>query len=298
MLTLRAGASSLVVVPACGAGVTGWMLGPTPIFRRALPQATTMGDPRAMGCYPLLPYGNRIANGHFRWLGTDYRLKANFGDHPHTIHGIGWQRPWQVTAVSTCAATLTLPHRPDESWPFAFDATIAYALSPADLSIRITLTNRHPTPAPAGIGIHPYFPKTHAPSLRFDASGVWDTGADQLPSRHRAPPEDWRHCRPRPIAGSRLDHCFTGWTRDAEIHAGPASLHIEASAAFSQLQVFTPSWADFFCIEPVSHIPDAINRSDLPDAEAMNILQPNETLSGSVRLMPTFPPDRATPTFV
>jgi aldose 1-epimerase len=50
--------------------------------------------------------------------------------------------------------------------------------------------------------------------------------------------------------------------------------------------VFTPSWADFFCIEPVSHVPDAMNRPDLPTEHAMRVLQPNETLGGTVRFTP------------
>lgn len=290
MLTLAAGSSSIVVVPAYGAGVTGWMLGGTPMLRRALPQATTGGDPHAMGCYPLLPYCNRIANGQFHWLGNDYRLKPNFGDHPHTIHGIGWQRAWTVAEVTSRTTTLMLEHRPDASWPFAFDATMTYDLSDAGLTIGLALTNRHHTSAPAGIGIHPYFPKVNDPTLRFGAAGAWENGEDSLPSIHDEPPDEWRHTNPRRIVGSRLDNCFTDWTGTADIQSGPASLHITASQSLGQLQVFTPSWADFFCVEPVSHIPDAINRPDLPAGQGMSILWPNQTLSGSIGLMPVPPP--------
>jgi aldose 1-epimerase len=83
-----------------------------------------------------------------------------------------------------------------------------------------------------------------------------------------------------------LDNCFTAWDGTADILAGRASLRIEASAVFRQLQVFTPTWADFFCVEPISHVPDAVNRSDLPIDQAMHILEPNETLSGTVRFTP------------
>jgi aldose 1-epimerase len=108
-----------------------------------------------------------------------------------------------------------------------------------------------------------------------------------MPLRHGEVPADWLHTEPRAIARSRLDNCFTGWNGRADIQAGPAGLRIEASEAFSQLQVFTPSWADFFCVEPVSHSPDAINRPDLPANGAMHVLEPNETLSGTIRLCAT-----------
>ena len=119
--------------------------------------------------------------------------------------------------------------------------------------------------------------------LRFDASGAWENGPDSLPSRHGPPCADWQHTEPRAVAGSHLDNCFTGWDGIAECLAGPASLRIDASEVFRQLQVFTPSWADFFCVEPVSHVPDALNRADLPIEQAMHVLQPNETLGGTVR---------------
>lgn len=285
MLTLRYGASSIVVAPEHGAGLIGWMLGRTPLLRRGLPQSAVGGNPHTMGCFPLLPYCNRIGRGRFTWHGSTYRLRGNFGDDPHTIHGIGWQRAWRVTEASARAVTLGLVHQPDADWPFAFDASLTYALDEA-LSVTISLTSRHSAPAPAGIGLHPFFPNAGDPVLRFRTAGVWRTGADALPSGFGAPPAAWCCSSPRPVSHARLDNCFTGWNGAAEVAAGSASLCIEACDAFPCLQVFTPDWADFFCLEPVNHIPDAVNRSDLPPAQAMRCLAPGETLRGMVRLIP------------
>jgi aldose 1-epimerase len=293
MLALTSGSSSIVVAPEYGAALTGWTIDSTPMLRRALPQATIGGDPHTMGCFPLLPYGNRVGHRGFRWDDVDYMLEPNFGDNPHTIHGVGWQRAWAVAQATPRSATLTFQHRPGPSWPFAFDALVAYELSDTSLTVTIQMTSRHDRPAPAGIGLHPFFPKAGDPSLRFNAAGAWDNGPDALPLRHGPCRPGWLHTEPRAVGGSRLDHCFTGWDGTADIHAGPASLRIEASATFGQLQVFTPSWADFFCVEPISHVPDAINRCDLPPGQAMHVLRPNETLSGMIRFSapgtPAFP---------
>jgi aldose 1-epimerase len=285
MLTLTAGASSIVVAPEHGGGLVGWMRGRTPLLRRALPEAAALGDPHAMALFPLLPYCNRIGLARFTWQGRDDRLARNFGDSPHTIHGIGWQLPWTLARVAPAAVTLTLDHRPDPSWPFAFQAELTYTLSAAGLSIALQLTNRHDSAAPAGLGVHPYFPTAHDPSLRFNATGAWENGDDSLPSRHGPVPADWQHGTFRPVSQSRLDNCFTGWDGVAAIQAGPASLRIEASGIFRHLQVFTPHWADFFCVEPVSHIPDAVNRPGLPAEQAMQVLAPGETLRGTVSLL-------------
>jgi aldose 1-epimerase len=286
MLTLTSGASSIVVAPEYGAGLTGWLLGRTALLRRALPEASADGDSHAMGLFPLLPYGNRIGGARFIWQGQEYQLAHNFGDHPHSIHGLGWQRAWTVVRAGQGAGTLTLDHRPDLSWPFAFQAEVTYGLSGSGLTVAMRLTNRHGADAPAGLGVHPFFPKAHDPALRFNATGAWENGADALPSRNGKMPPGWQHKAARPVSQSRLDNCFTGWDGVAVIQAGPGSLRIEASAVFRQLQVFTPHWADFFCVEPVSHIPDAVNRPGLPPEQAMHVLAPDETLSGTIRLSP------------
>lgn len=282
MLTLASGTSPLVVAPEYGASLTGWMVGQTSIMRRALPQAVIAGNPHAMACFPLLPYGNRIGRRRFQWLGAIYTLAANFGDHPHSIHGTGWQRAWMVTDLHPASVTLTLNHRPGPDWPFAFDAQVTYALTGPVLRVGVQIRNRHDTPAPAGIGIHPYFPKAHNPSLRFNAATVWENGPDSLPSRHCPPHPHWLHTSPRPVASSRLDNCFTAWDGTADVIAGPASLRIEADPVFGQLQVFTPTWADFFCVEPVSHVPDAVNHPDLPGDQRMSQLSPGEALQGTI----------------
>src|SRR3954465_5595082 len=93
MLILTAGASSIVVAPEHGTGLVGWMRGRTALLRHALPEAAAFGDSHAMGLFPLLPYCNRIGWTRFSWQGRDYHLARNFGDSPHTIHGIGWERP-------------------------------------------------------------------------------------------------------------------------------------------------------------------------------------------------------------
>ena len=283
MLTLRAGTNAIVVAPGNGAGVVGWTSGSTAILRRAVPGAVVAGNPHVMGWFPLVPYANRIARGRFAWQGRDHVLARNFGDSPHTIHGIGWQRPWTLEAAGPDRATLSLLHPGDPAWPFAFQAAITYAETPDAVSVDLSVTNRAPGPAPAGLGLHPYLPKAHDAALRFAASGVWRNGPDVLPVQHDAVPPEWDFAVFRAVTPMRLDNCFTGWDRVAHVRAGPASLRIEASDAFTNLQVFTPDWGDFFCAEPVTHVPDALNRPDLPPGQAMDTLAPGATLAGTIR---------------
>ena len=49
-------------------------------------------------------------------------LARNFPPEPHAIHGVGFEKPWQVESRAADSAQLRLTHRPDAGWPWAFDA--------------------------------------------------------------------------------------------------------------------------------------------------------------------------------
>lgn len=278
MLTLSRGADSLVIAPESGGAIVGWMRGGRNVLRRAAPEAVLSGDPGAMACFPLVPFANRVAARRFVWRGETHVLAPNFGDHPHAIHGTGWKARWTAVSVSPESVTLTLAHRGGEGWPFAFAATLIYRLTPAGLSVEMAATNRHTAAAPMGLGLHPYFPRPAGAVIRFDASGVWINDATQLPVRHGAVPPAWDAAAGRPVDAAPLDNCFTSWPGIA----GLPDLRLEADPVFGNLQVYTPAGQDFFCAEPVSHAPDAINR----DPMDMTVLAPGETLRGTIRFLP------------
>jgi len=281
MLSLSRGEDSLVVAPESGGTILGWTRRGAHPLRHPSAEAALHGQPGDMGLFPLVPFCNRIAWRRFNWQGKTHELAANFGDNPHAIHGVGWKRPWTIEDLADGALTLSLRHDPvgaeAAAWPFAFSARLEYRLTDQGLTIAIEATNRHASPAPAGIGVHPYFPRPAGATLAFQADGVW-LNRDALPVTHEHVPPAWDHAGGRTVNDERLDNCFTGWDGIARLPV----VRIEAAPPFANLQVFTPPGANFFCVEPVSHVPDAINRPDLPPDQAMAVLAPGETLRGSV----------------
>jgi aldose 1-epimerase len=284
MIEIRRGEDSLIVSPEHGGSIVGWTRNGTHLLRRATPEAVLLGQPGAMGCFPLVPYCNRIAWRRFTWDGIDHELAANFGDHPHAIHGVGWQRPWLIEERSAEFVTLSLRHEPKSdaaAWPFAFAARLSYRLTEAGLTLEIAATNLHSGTAPIGIGVHPYFPRATGETIAFRADGVWiNRGA--LPHVHEKIPPDWDHANGRSVDSEMLDNCFTGWRGSATL----PHMRIEASPTLRNLQVFTPTGADFFCVEPVSHVPDAMNRSRLSEEQGMATIAQGQTLGGLVTFSP------------
>lgn len=286
MLRIGSDESSIVVMPEAGGAILGWLRDGVQVLRCTNPDALMTGSARGMGAFPLVPFCNRIAFGRFTWDGAAHQLDRNFGDHPHTIHGVGWQRRWQVNSASETHAEMELEHTAlgDQvrQWPFPFHATLRYSLKSGRLTVTLAVQNRHSTAVPLGIGLHPYFPRVPGASLRFEASGVWMNGADSLPSEHAGIPREWDHSSSLPVGRLHLDNCFTDWNRRARIEGAAKGLVIEADPPFRHLQVYTPAGHDYFCVEPASHVPDALNRPDLPPDQAMHVVQPEEVLSGSI----------------
>ena len=271
MLLLTHAEDLLTVAPAQGGAILSWPRGGRDVLRAP--------SPGAAACFPMVPYCNRIAHRRF---GT-HLLAPNFGDHPHAIHGVGWKAAWTVEAETIDAATLSLFS--NEDWPFAFAARLTYRLDAAGLTIELAAENRHAAAAPMGIGMHPYFARDARTALTFQADGVWHNDATALPVSHGPVPSEWSHAAGRAVDDAPLDNCFTGWAGAA----ATARIRIEADPVFGCLQVYTPAGAGFFCVEPVSHAPDAINRT-LPPGQAMTILPSGLPAGGTLRGTMRFSP--------
>jgi aldose 1-epimerase len=253
-MTLRLSHQDMVceLRPDLGGSIAGLWLGGVPVLRST--PGAQLHSVRASGCYPLVPFSNRIAQAKLVWNGTSHPLVRNFNDEPHAIHGVGWQRPWTVLDHSDNTALISYEHRPDSHWPFAFDVSQAFALQGHSLQVSLSITNQSAQAAPVGLGWHPYFVKRPGSHLRFAATGVWEMGEDKLPTVRRAAPGLDSDCQ-----ALRIDNCFDGW--DGQAHLTDTLLHTRIEANLQHLVVYTHADLDMVAIEPVSHVNNALHLS-------------------------------------
>jgi aldose 1-epimerase len=252
------------------------------MLRSASPAAIAARDPYATAGFPLVPYSNRIGHGGFEWRGQHVTLARNFPPEPHAIHGVGFERPWQVQARSSDSVLMTLKHRPDAGWPWAFDARQRITLTDDLLILEFDAVNLESQAVPLAFGHHPYFPR-HGALLTFHAQGVWLADTDGLPCELVKPAGQLDFSKESAVENADIDHCFTGW-KGLAIIAWPEkaqALGIAASRELSSAVVYIRRELDAFCFEPVPHMNNALNRID-PES-AMPVIEPGESFEASIR---------------
>ena len=278
MIRLQQGALACEIEPRLGGCIAGLWLGDAAVLRPA--PAEGLASARQAGSYPLVPFSNRVARATLHWQGTSHPLVQNNAPEPHAIHGVGWQRPWEVLEQSGTFAMLSYEHRADEAWPFAFDCSQTMQLRHGALELTLALTNQSPAPAPCGLGWHPYFVKRAGSHISFEATGRWEMGQDKLPTVRRPAQGLDGDC-----ALLDIDHCFDGWSGVAKLH--DQLLHTRITSSLSRLVIFTNGTRDFVAIEPVSHVNNAANLASAGgDAQQLGVrtLQPGETMTAQMTI--------------
>lgn len=304
VLALADGGAVVEIVPRTGGAIANFTVADTPVLRPTAPEVIEAGDVRRHACYPLVPYSNRIDRARLDFNGASHQLDLNFGDHPHSIHGVGWQRAWSVVTHDRTSALLAYEHRPTahgstttgesdaRAWPWPFRAVQWFALSDHGaggvvLRTRLTIANTGSAPFPFGLGWHPFFPCDVDTELGFRAGGVWESDPTILPTRHVAVAGGLQFDPPRRIAGTVLDNLYTDWSGVAELR-DPRSGRItilRGDSASRYFVCYIPPHGMFLAIEPVTHMTDAFNRAERGETgTGARVLAPGESFSISMEI--------------
>jgi aldose 1-epimerase len=245
-VTLTDGAARVDLLPALGGRIAQVTLGSRPLLRG--PEHASLGWPW-WGSYPMLPWANRIAGGVARFGGDTITLPVNWPDGT-AIHGLAYERPWDVVAAGPAEATLAIEVAVDR---YRVRAEQRFALSAGALDLEIDVVNVAEWPVPAGVGIHPWFV---AAPVRVPAELVWPGEGpmpDGLPRPVRAE-EDLR----RPVTAVPMDRCFTGLS---DTSADIGDLTLSWRGPITQVVVYSGE-PGFVCVEPQTMATDGIRMAD------------------------------------
>jgi aldose 1-epimerase len=181
-------------------------------------------------------------------------------DHP--LHGVGWLRSWDVQRSDSVSAILVHTHEAAAGWPWSYRAEQQFTVTETGLRVSLSVQNTTDRAMPAELGFHLYFPATDDTRLSFDAESVWLANDAMIPTEriganHFA---DWSK-GDAVVRSSLIDNAYEGWSKEATIATRNDTITLTGEGT-DYLHVFTPPGLGFFCAEPVSDMPNALNMAD------------------------------------
>nr|WP_070959560.1 aldose 1-epimerase [Hyphomonas sp. Mor2] len=281
-IVLAKGDMLLELDPCAGGSISKLKHRDLDVLRPAPDRCGPAFDPRKYAAFPMTPFVGRIHNGQFTACGKSIELHANLPPEPHAIHGHGWQDVWKVEKQAKISATLLYHHAAD-AWPWTYDARQTFRLTEDGLIVELSVENLSDTPMPAGLGWHPYFPREGA-TLIVPTTHIWNVEAD---SGENSPSdvkiiEDLS--RARIVQDLTLDTTFSVETGTIEINWPTHGVTLKSDPIFTHATIFVPPGEDYFCAEPITHAPNAVNSELGSDVTGLKWLEPGQALTGRIRV--------------
>ena len=273
LIELEDALTLLTLAPAVGGSIVNWrvLASGQPLLRHSDEQAVNTGLPGKLGCYPLAPWSNRIAEGGFDNPGGWLALTPNSPLDPLPIHGSALQRVWQVVSQSKNEVVLEVLC----DTPFAYRAEQRFGLNNGELSITLRVTHLAEQPAWHGLGLHPYLPRTAGTRLQATASQVWMSDASKLPTGLAPVPEAWNFGALKALPETLVDNGFCQWDGHCRIEQPQLDYALECQASGADyFLLYCPPGLEFFCIEPVSH---PVNAHHLPGRPGLKLLEQGQS---------------------
>jgi len=229
----------------------------------------------------MVPWPGRLAEGRIPTDDGEVRLEPNLP--PAAIHGLGFDKSWDVVERTRTAVTMGCEMR-GLGWPFGGRARHTLRLSATSLDLELEL-GEYTRPGPAGLGWHPWFARPRAGDLavRLDASEVLVVDADLVPTGAiRAVTKD-EDLRSVPALGDRrLDHVYVRAKSPALVRWPDLDLAIEFGDSLNTVVVHTPS--EGICVEPQTMWPNApLLAARGITGTGLRTLEPGESLRASER---------------
>ena len=234
---LTAGDAELTISPDNGCRIESLRIGGHELLRQG----------ERYGCFPMVPWCGRTADGRFRNGGTTHQLPLNAA--PHAIHGTGRDAAWKTARAGGREAAFT--YDLTAPWPYAGRVTQLFELTEDALTLTLGVEATDDS-FPAQAGWHPWFRRNlgdGGQDVRVDFTADWqeERGPDHLPTGRRIGPTPgpWDDCFGMPDG---VDVTLT-WPEQLE-------LKVTSRAAWVVLYDEQP---EAVCVEPQSGPPNGLN---------------------------------------
>lgn len=245
------------------------------------------GSLSKLSSFIMLPFANRIDGARFRYDGAVHDLAMNRPEQNCAIHGLSRGSSWRLVESGPTHAVVEDDYVGAGPWRYLArqEVSLVGAVAHIDLSVE----NRGAQPLPFGFGLHPWFERRPSSTLQFSATTTFTPDERTFPTEaiDAAPPLSFAE----PVALESvigLDQHYAGWEGRAILRQPDFGYGVElrGEGAYGNLHIFSSPDRPSFCVEPVTHVTDVLNRRQFAAYGDMARLEPGETLSARMTLAP------------
>lgn len=250
----------------------------------------------------LFPFPNRVQGGRFSFNGHDVVMDVNETARGNRIHGLVFDRAFEVEGVGADAEgayhraflDLHLDAALVRQFPWPCRFSVETRLVDGALLQRFEAQNCGNQLLPMGFGTHPWFPNALGGSRGKTVVCVpgdrrW-TLADGVPTGETVEVEGGKFDlrAGRALGEEEYDDVLTdparradGWT-EASIRYGDVAITISASGAFREWVIFAPLSRPVICLEPYTCTTDAVHLAARGVDSGLITLAPGARWEGTI----------------
>jgi len=208
----------------------------------------------------LFPYVNRVEHGTFSFEETTYNLPLNETKEKHAIHGLIYDKEFEVKEynVSDKNATIKLRYSEESTTKktlFNYTIDLTYEINKTALNLHINIYNKGLKKFPFNVGWHPFFHNLNKENRTIHLQSDQKIKFDQkmIPKYFEAIETD------RLIINKSFDDCYRLKEGKIIYNNEKYSLLLTSSAEVNYLQIFTPKNNDSVAIEFMTSPPNSFN---------------------------------------
>jgi aldose 1-epimerase len=234
-----------------------------------------------------------LRDGRFTFEGQLYQYPLNALPEPHSSHGDGWSRPWTLSHLDRRRAAMSL--EVDGSAPFPYQCTQSISIDDDRVSIELSTRNLSGRRIPMGFGLHPYFANRQGASVKANFPGRWRWDDEMMPVSKEDNPDAANFAGGIAVSAIPVAAEYADWDGNATIDWPATGLRVELQTRppLKHAVMWMPAGENFFCLEPVSHASDALNRQSTENiASDFVILEPNATAQQSFEFIVSLSTDQ------
>ena len=228
------------------------------------------------GSFSMNPFCNRLKPSEILTSDGQIKVHSNWSEQGCAIHGLGLNEVWEKSNESKNNLKLIHELHALEGQAVGIGMQDIMVSDEKGLIVRIGYCNNKFDWIKAGLGFHPwYYLDEGEATLEFQAEGAFLVDEDYFPTDTVKQKDS--NIQLSSQSNNGIDQCFWGWSGKASLALEATNTKVVIQSNATNLHVYINKSLHSICIEPVSHVTNAMHDSRWNKIAGMDTIKRGET---------------------